>query len=100
MSPTTKKSAWGIIGIGTGIVTLVTFAYTAGVRTSASAHAVAFVNERVDDTQEDVEDIKASFNKHVETQAVETKKVNGHLHHIDIRLAEQTQILKRIERNE
>lgn len=95
-----KTATWMSILLSGTIVAALSGAYMAGIKTSASAHASVVTNERIDDVSDDVSDIEEDFAKHVEVQAVETKKVNSHLHQIDLKMQEQTTILKRIERKD
>ncbi|MHC4120438.1 MAG: hypothetical protein ACYSWO_23335 [Planctomycetota bacterium] len=75
MTAQTKKTTW-IVGVEIGlVVTLLGIAYSAGLKMSTATHEIARVEELVGDVEEK----------------------NTKL--IELKLTEQTQILKRIERS-
>jgi hypothetical protein len=61
MSPEAKmriKTSWVSVSCVGLIVTMLGIAYSAGLKTAASATQVAMVNERVDDCEKEVEAVK------------------------------------------
>jgi hypothetical protein len=100
MSPQATKTTW-IAGLQLGLIlTLLGVAYSAGLRMSTATHEIARVDERIGDVEEDFEVCKDEFIVHERSNEEDMKNINGHLHRIDLRLTEQTQILKRIERSD
>jgi hypothetical protein len=100
MTQQTKKTTW-IAGLQLGLIlTLLGIAYSAGLRMSTATHEIARVDERIGDVEEDFEVCKVEFDGHVVKNEMDMNAINKHLHQIDLTLTEQTQILKRIERQE
>lgn len=100
MTPEAKKSTWLSVLLSGTIIAGLSIAYSAGVKTSAGAKEFEIVHERVGDVEEDFAVCKVEFETHEVRNEKEYKEINSHLHRIDLRLSEQTQILKRIERKD
>ena len=87
MSPATKKSISGIVGIGTGIIALVAFAFTVGVNVSASTHKIEKVESRVSIVEKNLSD-------HVEISVCDLKDIKEDIKRIDKSLTRQTVLIE------
>jgi hypothetical protein len=100
MSPQAKKSTWLSVILSGTIVAALGVAYSAGMYNSNVRGEISRVDERVEDNEEDMKEVASDLDRHIVKQTEDMEKMDGHLHRIDIRLTEQTQILKRMERND
>jgi hypothetical protein len=94
------KSVWLSIILSGTIVAGLGVAYAAGIKNSNVDAEIKRVDERVGDVEEDFEVCKIDFERHQVKNEQDMEGINSHLHRIDILMTEQTQILKRIERND
>ncbi|MHC4700000.1 MAG: hypothetical protein ACYTFQ_05445 [Planctomycetota bacterium] len=99
MTAQTKKTTW-IVGVEIGlVVTLLGIAYSAGLKMSTATHEIARVEELVGDVEEKNTKLNIKLDDHIDWGEAEHKEFTQHLHSIELKLTEQTQILKRIERS-
>jgi hypothetical protein len=97
MTEQAKKTSW-IAGLQIGLIlTLMGIAYSAGLRMSAATSEIRRVDKRVENAEKDTQSVRRDLEKHDAWGKGEHKEFAHHLHQIDLKLTELTQILKRIE---